>query len=64
MSTGQGCCGEAEPSYTPRYRIGLLTQQQTKMDVCSRFDVEMKNHPTVEDTDDLDRLHAILVYIL
>jgi hypothetical protein len=34
------------------------------MDVCSRFDVEMKNHPTVEDTDDPDRLHAILVHIL
>jgi hypothetical protein len=64
ISTGQGCCGEAEPSHTSRYRIGLLTQQQTKMDVCSRFDVEMKNHPTVEDTDDPDRLHAILVHIL
>jgi hypothetical protein len=25
INAGKGCCGEAEPSHTSRYRIGLLT---------------------------------------
>ena len=64
ISTGRGCCGEVEPSHTPRYRVGLLTQQQTKMDVYSCFDLTIKEHPTVEEVDDPDRLHTILVHVL
>jgi hypothetical protein len=64
ISTGKSRGGDAEPFHTSRYRIGLLTQQQTKTDVCSRFDVEIKTNPAVEETDDPDHLHTILVYIL
>jgi hypothetical protein len=63
IGTGQDC-REVEPFHTPRYRIGLLTHQQTKIEVCFRFDVVTREHPTIKETDDPNHLHAILIRVL